>query len=330
MKVQIFDGKSGKLQSADLVITGQKLQLLLESGDRYQLIKSELEVTKLEDEILVSFKDYEIHLSPQEFHQLSLGSHHFNNNYYHLLKLMLIAFVSISLIAYFHKPFVRWTIQHIPDSWLEKITADIGRELQEKDCLSREQKDGLRKIFTRLDKHYESYRVYMIKNPEINAFALPGKIIVINDGLLQKINSSEALAGVIAHELAHIELEHSKEALVRETIIKSIASISSEKFSTFFLSHLGSSLGSQQNEKEADELAAEVLRKNRISSVGIKSFFTEQDSTGLSLSFLSTHPPYPERIKIFEADYPFKPVLSDSSWSLLQEGCTAKRRSLTF
>ncbi|MGI5064663.1 M48 family metallopeptidase [Treponema putidum] len=55
---------------------------------------------------------------------------------------------------------------------------------------------------------YNGYHVAILDTDEINAFATPGGHILITKGLLYCTDSEDALAGVIAHELGHIQLKH--------------------------------------------------------------------------------------------------------------------------
>ena len=52
------------------------------------------------------------------------------------------------------------------------------------------------------------YRVNILDTNEINAFATPGGHIFITRGLIACAESEDALAGIIAHEIAHIQLQH--------------------------------------------------------------------------------------------------------------------------
>jgi predicted Zn-dependent protease len=56
---------------------------------------------------------------------------------------------------------------------------------------------------------FNGYHVALLDSPEINAFATPGGHIFVSRGLLLCANSEDALAAVIAHEIAHIHLHHS-------------------------------------------------------------------------------------------------------------------------
>lgn len=55
---------------------------------------------------------------------------------------------------------------------------------------------------------YNGYHVAVLDTDEINAFATPGGHILITRGLLACTDSEDSLAGVIAHELGHIQLKH--------------------------------------------------------------------------------------------------------------------------
>ncbi|UTC76870.1 M48 family metalloprotease [Treponema sp. OMZ 799] len=55
---------------------------------------------------------------------------------------------------------------------------------------------------------YNGYHVAILDTDEINAFATPGGHVLVTKGLLACTDSEDALAGVIAHELGHIQLKH--------------------------------------------------------------------------------------------------------------------------
>jgi predicted Zn-dependent protease len=56
---------------------------------------------------------------------------------------------------------------------------------------------------------YNGYHVAILDSPEINAFSTSGGHIFVTLGLLDCTNSEDTLAAVIAHEIAHIQLQHS-------------------------------------------------------------------------------------------------------------------------
>jgi predicted Zn-dependent protease len=60
---------------------------------------------------------------------------------------------------------------------------------------------------------FTGYHVAILDSPEINAFATPGGHIFVSRGLLLCVNSEDALAAVIAHEIAHVQLHHGIDVL---------------------------------------------------------------------------------------------------------------------
>ncbi|HET6430862.1 M48 family metalloprotease [Dyella sp.] len=62
------------------------------------------------------------------------------------------------------------------------------------------------------DKPKDHFAFFIVKDPEINAFAAPGGYIAVNSGLITITRSESELAGVIAHEIGHITQNHLQRA----------------------------------------------------------------------------------------------------------------------
>jgi predicted Zn-dependent protease len=69
---------------------------------------------------------------------------------------------------------------------------------------------------------FNGYRVAILDSDEINAFATSGGHILITRGLINAARSEEALAAVIAHEVAHIQLQHSIRAIRTSRITQAL------------------------------------------------------------------------------------------------------------
>ncbi|HEX8285335.1 MAG TPA: M48 family metallopeptidase [Pyrinomonadaceae bacterium] len=52
------------------------------------------------------------------------------------------------------------------------------------------------------------YKFVVVASPEVNAFALPGGYVFVNEGAIQAARTEGELAGVLAHEIAHVSLRH--------------------------------------------------------------------------------------------------------------------------
>ena len=62
------------------------------------------------------------------------------------------------------------------------------------------------------DKPKEHFSFFIVRDPEINAFAAPGGYIAVNSGLIDITQNESELAGVIAHEIGHITQKHLQRA----------------------------------------------------------------------------------------------------------------------
>ena len=97
---------------------------------------------------------------------------------------------------------------------LKEIGADQHEEIVENQPLYSEESvlEYVRKIGTKVAKGSEEpdlgYQFFILDNPGINAFALPGGYIYITRGLLAFMNSEEQLAAVLGHEIAHVAANH--------------------------------------------------------------------------------------------------------------------------
>ncbi len=158
---------------------------------------------------------------------------------------------------------------------------------------------------------YRSYRFFELSRGDIGAIALPGGIVILTAGLIEcyvseEITKSE-LAGVVAHEIGHIELGHSKKAIVRgywadkadlgalfvEASRFNMAGIAAGKFviERRFM---------RKAERDADEFAAMLLMKSEYDNDGLLRFLEKSQRWGLHFpkwaEFISTHPFLEDRI----------------------------------
>jgi Zn-dependent protease with chaperone function len=321
MRVYVFDGQSARRQGAELTLTAQELILQLDDGPWKQIPIKAIEVTEFDENVSIQFNDIEIHISRQDYLKLNLKSIVRGKQFSFILKLVATSFVTIFLISTFHMQLIRGLISVVPDSFFASFTDRLVSSFKKEQCLGKEQSEVLLKVFRRLGTDMSSFQVYTIKQSIPNAFAMPPKVIVIHDGLLKTLSSPDALAGILAHEIAHIELEHSKEIFIRQILLNNYSVALDDSYLIKALSYIASNLGSQKIERDADSRAAALLKAKRISHSGMRTFFEGVDKTDIIPALLSTHPQSPDRIKIFNSNDPGEPVISPEAWELLRKGC---------
>ncbi len=161
-------------------------------------------------------------------------------------------------------------------------------------------------------KDIYNYQFEIINQDILNAFAIPGGYIYLYTGLLKYLDSEAALAGVIGHEIAHIERRHATQRLTAYYGISillglilgenpsQLAEIAANLFvGLTFLAN------SRADENESDQLSFDYLRDTRYYPGGVKFFFEKMRDDGLVsqqsdkiATFLSTHPDPIDRIAI--------------------------------
>jgi beta-barrel assembly-enhancing protease len=140
------------------------------------------------------------------------------------------------------------------------------------------------------------YEFHVVENPAINAFALPGGVIVVHTGLIRATRRPEELAGVLAHEVQHVEQRHSLKAVVKETGLRGLwAAVSGDLGGTLAgqaALRLGSLRFSRDAEREADVRGFETLVRLDIDPQGMVDFFGTMAKEGGAAppAWLSSHP----------------------------------------
>lgn len=141
-----------------------------------------------------------------------------------------------------------------------------------------------------------------------NAFALPGGTIVVTDQLVRLAPSTDAVLGVIAHEMGHVSHQHGLQNIAKSTALGLFFAVYMGDFSA-----VGAAAGtlitqtkySRDAEREADEYALAVMRANGIAPTAMadmfRKFLEKERENDPIPEFLLTHPATEDRIKTFES-----------------------------
>ncbi len=165
--------------------------------------------------------------------------------------------------------------------------------------------------------------VKVIDAPSVNAFALPGGFLYVNTGLLQAADEEDQVAGVVAHEIAHVAARHWASQMTKATIaqyamlplifIPMTAGVYYGVVEAYLngvpLAFLKFSRGA---EAEADYLGIQYMYKAGYDPNSYVSFFSkvideERRSPGSIPAVFSDHPPTGDRI--LKAEQEIKEIL---------------------
>lgn len=179
-----------------------------------------------------------------------------------------------------------------------------------------------RRIAAGLDKSYFDYQFAVIRDPRVNAFAVPGGYVYLHSGLLAAVKSDDELAAVLGHEIAHVHGRHIVRQQEDTQVLNYTALLGS------LLSVVQPAVGSlataasqaavlkykREFEQEADFQGARYMQAAGYDSRAMLDFFKlladQQRMTPTAAPpYLQTHPLSDERLNRLEA------VLKTPQWA---------------
>jgi predicted Zn-dependent protease len=154
------------------------------------------------------------------------------------------------------------------------------------------------------------FTIKVIEDPTVNAFALPGGFFFVQTGLILKADNEAELAGVMAHEIAHVAARHGTRQATRGEIAQ-LATIplifmgGAAAYGIYQASGILIPMGmlkfSREFESEADYLGLQYMYKTGYDPTAFVDFFEkiqtlEKRKPGTIAKAFSTHPPTDARI----------------------------------
>jgi predicted Zn-dependent protease len=263
---------------------------------------------------------------------------------FHLTLLAAVSAVGLSAAVYF------WGIPAlasavtplVPVSWEEQLGDSVAEGIAppEKRCGAparlKPVQDIVKTLTAPLSRQPYRFRVIILDEPVLNALALPGGTIVVFRGLLEKTDSPEELAGVLAHELQHILKRHTTRALLEQASSSVlIAAVTGDVSGAMAYGLKSARMAgilrySRRNEEEADVEGMRMILQSGVDPAGMIGFYERLMKEGPdipeALAFLSTHPPTAgriERLRKVAAGSARKTVrlLPQLDWKVYREIC---------
>jgi predicted Zn-dependent protease len=176
------------------------------------------------------------------------------------------------------------------------------------------------------------FTIKVIDSDDLNAFALPGGFFYVNTGLILAAENEAELAGVMAHEIAHVAARHGTKNASKGELANWLSlplifiggpigyGVQSAASVLLPLKFLQFSRGA---EREADYLGLQYLYKSGYDPDAFISFFEkiqarEKNRPGSLAKAFSTHPLTPDRIDAAQAE--IKTVLPDRDEHIISTG----------
>lgn len=72
---------------------------------------------------------------------------------------------------------------------------------------------------------YQGFHFAVVDSPNVDAFSLPGGFVFVSTGLLKATASEEELAGVLSHEIAHVQAEHAMSAIDKAAVLGAVVEL---------------------------------------------------------------------------------------------------------
>lgn len=194
----------------------------------------------------------------------------------------------------------------------------------------------------------QAFHFFVVRDPTINAFAMPGGVIGVHTGLLLASNSESELASVLGHEIGHVTQHHLARMLENQKkgTLKNVAGIALALLVARANPQLAqgaltasSAYGVQMqldytraHEREADRVGLQILNNAGFDVRGMPAFFTtlqrgNRFAEGSAPGFLRTHPLTVDRIadvsnRVSQMQY--KQVIDGLDYQLVRAKLRAK------
>lgn len=157
------------------------------------------------------------------------------------------------------------------------------------------------------------YEFHVVQQSEINAFALPGGPIFVNIGTINAADNEAELAGVIAHEMSHVYMQHSAKQAPKQQWADILGALGGLLGGTYgSLAQMGIQFGagtllmkySRQDEAQADSVGAIIMYKAGYDPRAMADFFAklEKEGGGSGPQFLSDHPNPGNRVQAVDQE----------------------------
>ena len=222
-------------------------------------------------------------------------------------------------------PMVKAVASRVPAEWEQKLgdaaftQVSLGSKIINDDGLKKQLEQLAAPLLAAVPQDRYKFKLHIIEDASLNAFALPGGNVAFHTGLLLTADTPEEVLGVLAHELSHVTEQHGMRGIVQGLGLYATVSIffgDVSGLAAILVNNapfLLSQKFSRDHEREADEQGFRYLETAKLNPRGMITFFEKmrREEEKLreklpggealdALNFLSTHPATAERTEHLE------------------------------
>lgn len=241
----------------------------------------------------------------------------------------------------------KYITPRVPIEWEQGLGESALKIIAPEDerCTNPKLQQALDEIVDRLKAAENSpytFKVFVVESKTFNALALPGGNIVIFSGLLEKTETPEELASVIAHEMEHIKKRHVTKKVIQDSSTGIILSALSGDAtgSMVYGASVARTLAmlnySREDEEEADESGMKTLVKADINPREMINMFSIMMKEGHDFKipkYISTHPGTDDRIRKLEfiagglnpRRWEYRKFSFEGDWNEIKKSCSTAK-----
>lgn len=235
-----------------------------------------------------------------------------------------------------------WLAPRLPPEWEMAMGKSVAERMATADrvCGDSASLAAVHSILDRLvaagAKTPYQFRMVVLRDTSINAFAAPGGFIGVHSGLLAAAKTPEEFAGVLSHEIQHVTLRHSTRAIVREVPVRlAIASVTGGGLETAasLVTSLGALSYRRGDESEADREGMRLLQAAQVDPSGavaiMRTLQTRHDDAPRFATYLMSHPSTADRVAQLEAlsrqsRHESRALLDSATWDRVRRICSER------